>query len=127
MLETLKGRTLTNTAGFAAQLEAISERWVEGNWLTSLEVADNGTTLRLTGFALGATDTPLLVERLTRDGPLEGIGFRTFRVTRSETHPDRLRFVLDTRRITPEEQKALEKEEATDSTKNLIPISAGGA
>lgn len=110
VLETLKGRTLSNTEGFANHLAAISDQWLEGVWLKRVVVDGAGGNLRLTGYTTTAALPPQLVENLGKLEPLSGTGYRTFRITRAKNRAGVLHFELDTRRVdpTPEEEAANE-------------------
>ncbi|GAB6042849.1 PilN domain-containing protein [Endothiovibrio diazotrophicus] len=121
VLETLKGRTLSNTEGFAGQLEAIANQWPEGLWMKSLTIADAGGELRITGFATAAVQPPNLVASLGKSAQLSGTGFRTFRITRGKDERGTLRFELDTRRVEPEPE-----EENNPAPQNAFGLPAGG-
>ena len=101
VLETLKGRTLGNTQGFADHLETISTQWLEGLWLRKVVVDGDAGELRLTGYTTGPTLPPKLVENLGKKAPLTGTDFRTFRISSIERQGGILKFELDTRRVEP--------------------------
>lgn len=125
VLETLKGRTLTNTEGFARHLDAIARQWVEGTWMESLEIDGAGERLRLTGYAVAAALPARLVTSLGEAPPLHGTSFRTFRITQPDDAERPLYFELDTLRVAPPEEQPGGREAAGSSPRQATTGGTG--
>lgn len=61
--------------GFAARLEALSRRHVEGIWLDRLTLAGSGQTMILSGATLDANLVPRYLQSLAADPALAGTRF----------------------------------------------------
>jgi hypothetical protein len=120
VLETLRGKTLTNTEGFSTHLRAIASHWVDDAWLEQFEISGAGGRIRLVGRSRNAEQPTRLIRQLGNSKPFIGIAFRTFEMERIVPEaagpaaegeapqfvpPTSIRFELDTQRKVQIEDK----------------------
>ncbi len=74
-LELIKAGAVGRRTGFAARLEALSRRHVEGIWLDRLSLAGAGQTMNLSGATLDANLVPRYLQSLAADPALTGTRF----------------------------------------------------
>lgn len=79
-----------------SRLDALARRTPDGLWWTGLELGDNGQHLILRGRALSPQLVPSFLDSLSEEPLLNGIGFRTVRVSASEDHIPGVDFMLST-------------------------------
>lgn len=96
VMATLADRALGNTAGFAPYFAGLARQHVDGLWLTGLTVAGGGAQLELRGSTLKPELVPRYLQRLGGEGAFKGMAFRTFEMTRPDTHPQQINFLLRT-------------------------------
>lgn len=83
LLQSLQQRSGSGE-GFSAHMSGLARRTVSGLWLGSIEIADGGHALALTGHALRPEAVPELLERLRAEPAFLGLAFRTFRLEESD-------------------------------------------
>ncbi len=71
------------SAGYSEYLRAFARQTVQGLWLTSIQVAEGGGQLTMSGRALQADLVPVLIGRLKQEAVLRGRPLDGLTITRS--------------------------------------------
>jgi hypothetical protein len=74
---------LARPAGYSEYLRAFARQTVEGLWLTSIQIAEGGAQLTMSGRALQADLVPVLIARLKQESVLRGRPLEALVITRS--------------------------------------------
>jgi hypothetical protein len=74
---------LAGSAGYSEYLRAFARQTVQGLWLTSIQIAEGGGQLTMSGRALQADLVPVLIGRLKRESVLRGRPLEGLAITRS--------------------------------------------
>jgi hypothetical protein len=88
VLHLLEGAGVGDTRGFSEYLRAFAAPAIDGLWLTGFDIADGGGELTITGRALRAELVPAYLERLNREGVLQGRQFASMHITEPEVRSD---------------------------------------
>lgn len=94
--ELLRTRVPESRPRLRPRLEALARRHPDGLWLTGVELAASGDTLRLRGRALSARLVPTFLDRLSGEPVLEGLSFRQVRVHVAEDGVPGVIFMVST-------------------------------
>jgi hypothetical protein len=70
-------------AGYSEYLRAFARQTVQGLWLTSIQIAEGGAQLTMSGRALQADLVPVLIGRLKQESVLRGRPLEALAITRS--------------------------------------------
>jgi hypothetical protein len=70
-------------AGYSEYLRAFARQTVQGLWLTSIQIAEGGGQLTMSGRALQADLVPVLIGRLKQESVLRGRPLEGLAITRS--------------------------------------------
>jgi len=70
-------------AGYSEYLRAFARQTVQGLWLTSIQIAEGGAQLTMSGRALQADLVPVLIGRLKQESALRGRPLEALAITRS--------------------------------------------
>ena len=70
-------------AGYSEYLRAFARQTVQGLWLTSIQIAEGGGQLTMSGRALQADLVPVLIGRLRQESVLRGRPLEGLAITRS--------------------------------------------
>lgn len=81
-LEVLQSGAAGQPLGFAARLEALARRHVEGLWIEKLVMSGANGSMSLSGSALDADIVPTYLHNLARDATLSGTRFDEFIIER---------------------------------------------
>ncbi len=89
-LNLLQSGAAGETSGFAARLEALARRHVEGVWLNRMEFAGGTGAMNLSGATLSADLVPLYLRSLSDESVLTGARFDEFVIERPDEkeHPN---------------------------------------
>ena len=71
--------------GYSEYLRAFARQTVQGLWLTSIQIAEGGGQLTMSGRALQADLVPVLIGRLKQESVLRGRPLEGLAITRSTT------------------------------------------
>ena len=82
-------------AGYSEYLRAFARQTVPGLWLTSVQIAEGGAQLTMSGHALEADLVPVLIARLKRESLLRGRPLQALAITRSAAPKSKTRSVVD--------------------------------
>ena len=74
---------LAGSAGYSEYLRAFARQTVQGLWLTSIQIAEGGGQLTMSGRALQADLVPVLIGRLKQESVLRGRPLEGLAITRS--------------------------------------------
>lgn len=86
---------LAGSAGYSEYLRAFARQTVQGLWLTSLQIAEGGGQLTMSGRALQADLVPVLIGRLKQESVLRGRPLEGLAITRSAWGKDPARAIVD--------------------------------
>jgi hypothetical protein len=86
---------LARPAGYSEYLRAFARQTVQGLWLTSLQIAEGGDQLTVSGRALQADLVPVLIGRLKQESVLRGRPLEALAITRSSAGKDPARSIVD--------------------------------
>jgi hypothetical protein len=75
-------------AGYSEYLRAFARQTVQGLWLTSIQIAEGGGQLNVSGRALQADLVPVLIGRLKQESVLRGRSLEALAITRSTAGKD---------------------------------------
>jgi Tfp pilus assembly protein PilN len=81
-LEILKSGAAGQTSGFAARMEALARRHVEGLWIDRLMLSGTSGSMTLSGATLDADTVPVYLHSLAREPVLSGTRFDEFVIER---------------------------------------------
>lgn len=95
LLRELGTGTLTRPAGYSEYLRAFARQTVQGLWLTSLQIAEGGDQLTMSGRALQADLVPVLIGRLKQESVLRGRPLEALAITRSTVGKEPARSIVD--------------------------------
>jgi len=82
---------------FSTYLEGLSRRTPAGLWLTRIVVAPKPGDSLLEGGCLKAETVPAFLQELQKEPAFAGLAFSSFQLSRSDTEPRFINFVLETR------------------------------
>jgi hypothetical protein len=74
---------LAGPSGYSEYLRAFARQTVQGLWLTSIQIAEGGGQLTMSGRALQADLVPVLIGRLKQESVLRGRPLEALAITRS--------------------------------------------
>ena len=102
-LEIIQRSRVTPATGFAARLEALAHRQLDGIWLSSIAVGSGDGRLAMRGAATDAKLVPAYLAALAEEPALAGVRFDklTMRSALPEESPARLVFELDGPELKP--------------------------
>ena len=83
-LEVLQAGAAGQTVGFAARLEALARRHVEGLWIDNLVLSGTNGSMTLQGATLDADTVPVYLQGLAHESALAGTRFDDFVIERSK-------------------------------------------
>jgi len=83
------------SAGYSEYLRAFARQTVQGLWLTSIQIAEGGGQLTMSGRALQADLVPVLIGRLKQESVLRGRPLEALAITRSIWGKDNPRAIVD--------------------------------
>ena len=83
------------SAGFSEYLRAFARQTVQGLWLTSIQIAEGGAQLTMSGRALQADLVPVLIGRLKQEPVLRGRPLEALAITRSTAGKDPARTIAE--------------------------------
>lgn len=81
-LEVLQAGAAGQTVGFAARLEALARRHVEGLWIDSLVLSGTNGSMTLKGATLDVDTVPVYLQGLAHESALAGTRFDDFVIER---------------------------------------------
>ena len=82
-------------AGYSEYLRAFARQTVQGLWLTSIQIAEGGGQLTMSGRALQADLVPVLIGRLKQESVLRGRPLEGLAITRSTWGKDNPRAIVE--------------------------------
>jgi len=82
-------------AGYSEYLRAFARQTVRGLWLTSIQIAEGGAQLTMSGRALQADLVPVLIGRLKQESVLRGRPLEALAITRSTAGKDPVRTIAE--------------------------------
>jgi type IV pilus assembly PilN-like protein len=83
------------SAGYSEYLRAFARQTVQGLWLTSIQIAEGGAQLTMSGRALQADLVPVLIGRLKQEPVLRGRPLEALAITRSTAGKDPARTIAE--------------------------------
>ena len=83
LLRELQAGVMGNSAGYSEYLRAFARQTVQGLWLTTIQIAEGGAQLTVSGRALQADLVPVLIGRLKQESVLRGRPLEALAITRS--------------------------------------------
>ena len=83
LLHELQTGVMESSAGYSEYLRAFARQTVQGLWLTSIQIAEGGAQLTMSGRALEADLVPVLIGRLKQESVLRGRPLEALAITRS--------------------------------------------
>jgi len=86
---------LGGPAGYSEYLRAFARQTVQGLWLTSIQIAEGGGQLTMSGRALQADLVPVLIGRLKQESVLRGRPLEALVITRSTAGKDPARTIVE--------------------------------
>ena len=86
---------LVKPSGYSQYLLAFARQTVQGLWLTSIQIAEGGGQLTLSGRALQADLVPVLIGRLKQESVLRGRPLEALAITRSAAGKDPPRAIVE--------------------------------
>ena len=91
-LDVLQAGAAGQTLGFAARMEALARRHVDGLWIDSLVLSGTNGSMTLQGATLNADTVPLYLQGLAHERALAGTRFDDFIIERPrpDTKPETL-------------------------------------
>lgn len=96
ILNTISDQVFGNITGFAAHLEGLARRNVEGLWLTSVNITDGGKHIGLTGSSLEPEKVPEFLQQLSNEQAFRGTEFSTFKMERKKKELKVVDFIIST-------------------------------
>lgn len=96
MQQLLAGRTLGNSEGMSAYMEAFARQHIQGLWLTKFTVQDGGRNLGLQGKTRSSELVPRYLEKLAGEQVLNGISFNVMQLSRPDEPTNTLDFNVST-------------------------------
>ena len=95
LLRELGTGALAGPAGYSEYLRAFARQPVYGLWLTSIQIAEGGGQLTMSGRALQADLVPVLIGRLKQESVLRGRPLEALAITRSTAGKDPVRTIAE--------------------------------
>jgi len=86
---------LAGPGGYSEYLRAFARQTVQGLWLTSVQIAEGGGQLTMSGRALQADLVPVLIGRLKQESVLRGRPLEALAITRSTAGKDPGRAIVE--------------------------------
>jgi hypothetical protein len=83
------------SAGYSEYLRAFARQTLQGLWLTSIQIAEGGAQLTMSGRALQADLVPVLIGRLKQEPVLRGRPLEALAITRSTAGKDPVRTIAE--------------------------------
>src|SRR5258708_16732110 len=81
--------------GYSEYLRAFARQTVQGLWLTSIQIAEGGGQLTMSGRALQADLVPVLIGRLKQESVLRGRPLEALAITRRAAGKDPTRAIVE--------------------------------
>lgn len=82
-------------SGYSEYLRAFARQTVQGLWLTSIQIAEGGGQLTMSGRALQADLVPVLIGRLKQESVLRGRPLEALAITRNTAGKDPARTIVE--------------------------------
>ena len=95
LLRELGTSGLAGPTGYSEYLRAFARQTVQGLWLTSIQIAEGGGQLTMSGRALQADLVPVLIGRLKQESVLRGRPLEALAITRSTAGKDPARTIVE--------------------------------
>jgi len=106
-LDVLEAGAAGQTIGFAARLEALARRHVDGLWLDNLVLSGTNGSMTLQGATLNADTVPVYLQGLAHESALSGTRFDDFVIERpSATTPQQVAESESEEEVTPKLRSA---------------------
>jgi type IV pilus assembly PilN-like protein len=86
---------LAGPAGYSEYLRAFARQTVQGLWLTSIQIAEGGGQLTMSGRALQADLVPVFIGRLKQESVLRGRPLEGLAITRSTAGKEPARAIVE--------------------------------
>ena len=86
-LRVLQSGAAGQTSGFAARMEALARRHVDGLWIDKLVLSGTNGSMHIEGGTLDADTVPVYLRSLAQEGALSGTRFDEFMIERPATQP----------------------------------------
>jgi hypothetical protein len=83
LLREVQTGVMGTSAGYSEYLRAFARQTVQGLWLTSIQIAEGGAQLSMSGRALQADLVPVLIGRLKQESVLRGRPLQALAITQS--------------------------------------------
>jgi Tfp pilus assembly protein PilN len=84
-LQVLQSGAAGQTSGFAARMEALARRHVDGLWIDGLAMSGTQSTISISGSSVDADIVPAYLRSLSSEAVLNGTRFDDFVIERSES------------------------------------------
>ena len=94
LLRELHAGVVGDPAGYTEYLRAFARQTVQGLWLTSIQIAEGGAQLTMSGRALQADLVPILIGRLRKESVLRGRPLDALAITQVAAGKDAARTVV---------------------------------
>jgi hypothetical protein len=98
MLSLLINAQSNKIGGFSGYFESLAKGFVDGLWLTDINLRENGDSFSLTGKALRPELVPELIAKLGNEEIFKGKSFQVFKMLLDEK-TKQIDFILETRPI----------------------------
>jgi len=95
LLRELQAGVMGDSPGYSEYLRAFARQTVQGLWLTSIQIAEGGAQLTMSGRALQADLVPVLIGRLKQESVLRGRPLEALAITRSAAGKGAGRTIVD--------------------------------
>ena len=118
LLRELQAGVAGDSAGYSEYLRAFARQTVQGLWLTSVQIAEGGTQLTMSGRALQADLVPVLIGRLRRESVLRGRPLDGLAITQVAAGKDAARTIVT---FTVSSQALADTENAPAETEKANP------
>lgn len=86
-LQVLQSGAAGQTSGFAARLEALARRHVDGLWIDALAMSGTQSAMSISGSSVDADIVPVYLRSLSGEAVLSGTRFDDFVIERPESEP----------------------------------------
>lgn len=89
IIEMLKSGAVGNTTGYSEYMRAFSRQIVQGLWLTGFKITGDGGQISLSGGVLNPELLPAYIQRLGKEGIMQGKTFSTLQMQQPKTEADK--------------------------------------
>jgi len=118
LLRELQAGVAGDSAGYSEYLRAFARQTVHGLWLTSIQIAEGGAQLTMSGRALQADLVPILIGRLRQESVLRGRPLDALAITQVAAGKDAARAIVT---FTVSSQALADGEDAPAETEKANP------